>query len=90
VADPASELGAGQARFVFESDDAQASFECRLDGGVWAGCASPASYTGLADGAHTFEVRSVNADHLPDFTPARLAWTAGSGEMPVFIPLVTR
>lgn len=37
------------------------SFECRLDGGAWSGCASPQSYSSLGEGAHVFEVRGLNA-----------------------------
>ncbi|MBY0370609.1 hypothetical protein K2X33_07985 [bacterium] len=45
--------------FEFSSDSA-ASFECALDGAAFAACASPANYTGLADGTHQFQVRGLN------------------------------
>lgn len=33
---------------------------CRLDGGSFAPCASPRTYTGLGDGGHTFAVKAVD------------------------------
>ena len=44
-------------------------FECRIDGGAWAECASPYSPAGLADGAHSFEVRQNGSE------PARASFT---------------
>ncbi len=38
-----------------------ATLECRLDQAVFALCASPKSYTDLADGSHTFFVRATDA-----------------------------
>lgn len=49
------------ADFTFSSpNDPAALFECDLDGGGYAGCASPLSLTGLAHGGHTFRVRATN------------------------------
>ena len=71
-ADPSNQTS---ATFAFTASDPAATFECRLDAGAWAGCTSTKSYTGLAPGAHTFEVRATDAVGNTDATPASWAWT---------------
>ncbi len=70
------------AQFTFSGDDGSgsgvASYECRVDSteaGGWAPCASPKTYTSLADGAHKFEVRAVDAAGNVDQSPASFSWT---------------
>lgn len=65
TAAPATATSTGTAAFEFESDLAEAGFECRIDGGGWSVCNSPAAFTGLADGDHTFGLRAS----LPDSSP---------------------
>lgn len=40
-------------------------FQCRLDGGRWADCASPHRLVGLAPGAHDFAVRALTRKGRP-------------------------
>jgi len=53
------------ASFTFSANEAGSTFECRLDGpagqGVFAPCASPASFSGLAPGNYLFFVRAIDA-----------------------------
>jgi hypothetical protein len=48
------------AKATFSSDDAAAKLECSLDGAVFATCASPAEFSGLAVGSHKFDVRATD------------------------------
>ena len=58
---PASPTNQTSASFVFSDSGPGLTFSCRLDEGNFAPCASPVTYTGLSDGAHTFRVRATNA-----------------------------
>lgn len=61
------------AEFTFSSESG-ARFLCALDGAAVSGCVSPRRYTGLAVGAHTFEVRAIDAAGNIG-PPASYAWT---------------
>jgi hypothetical protein len=58
----------------FSSHDDNATFECNLDSSGWAPCTSPAAYTQLALGAHSFAVRAVDGG-VVDQTGASQTWT---------------
>ncbi len=61
--------------FTFHGSDTDDTFQCSLDGAPWASCTSPQAYTALAEGAHTFQVRAVNAAGEVDATPASVSFT---------------
>ncbi|MEM7125161.1 MAG: hypothetical protein AAF702_02465 [Chloroflexota bacterium] len=66
------------ATFEFSGSDALSGitkYECQLDGGGFTDCTSPAEYTDLAAGDHTFEVRAVDLAANADSTPATYTWT---------------
>ena len=57
---PTGTLTTSDTQLTFSSTDPTATFQCRLDAGSWADCTSPWQLTGLADGAHTAEVRATD------------------------------
>ena len=64
------------ASVVFSSDDPQAVFECRVDGGDFELCSSPLSLTALVDGAHVVQVMAINENSmLADQSPAEARWS---------------
>ena len=61
---PDAESYSAEAHFEFSADEADVTFECRLDSDEaadWGACDSPKEYSGLADGAHSFDVRATDA-----------------------------
>jgi predicted outer membrane repeat protein len=62
------------ASFAFSAGEA-ASFECKLDAGEWAACASGQAYAGLANGRHTFSVRATDRAGNGEAEPASYSWT---------------
>jgi hypothetical protein len=72
---PTGLIGQSTVTFAFHGSDADDTFQCALDGAPWVSCASPQQYTALAEGAHTFEVRAVNAAGEVDPTPASASFT---------------
>ena len=63
------------ATFSFDSTEEGSSFECALDRTAFTGCSSPATYTGLAEGAHAFAVRATDAAGNLDQGGASFDWT---------------
>jgi hypothetical protein len=78
--------------FSFSATESPATYACRLDGpadaiGAFQACASPKTYTALADGTYTFRVRATDAAGNVDATPATQTWTvAGGGGSPGTVP----
>jgi hypothetical protein len=82
---PSGTVTGGGAAFEFASSEAGSTFECRVDSAPWGPCVSPAAYSDLAAGAHTFRVRATDAAGNIDGSPAQRTWTfhdSGGSELP--------
>ena len=71
---PSGTVASTSAAFEFTASQADSTFECQLDGGGFGTCTSPASFSDLAQGGHTFDVRATNVDAQTG-APASAAWT---------------
>jgi hypothetical protein len=77
---PESSSSTGNATFWFWTDKpAYGWWECSLDGAEFDACSYPLHYQDLADGPHTFRVRSVDRFDQRDPTPAEWTWTIDTG-----------
>ena len=74
TAGPSGTVSSTTASFSFSASIVGSTFACSLDGGAYAGCISPTTYSGLAEGDHTFAVRATAAG-VTDPTPAMQGWT---------------
>jgi Ca2+-binding RTX toxin-like protein len=63
----------------FSSSEAESTFQCRYDLEAFRACSGPGATdtlaTALADGAHTFQVRAIDAAGNADATPATATFT---------------
>jgi Ca2+-binding RTX toxin-like protein len=81
---PPSKTEATTATFKFSSSETPSTFQCSLDGAAWSVCTTPASYSGLAPGPHTFDVRALDQYGNMDATPARATWTVTAAPLASF------
>jgi hypothetical protein len=70
------------ATVAFTSSAGSATFECKLDAGAFAPCTSPKTYSGLALGSHTVQVRATDSGGTTDPTPATASWTTTASPPP--------
>jgi hypothetical protein len=70
---PSNPTTATGASFSFSDGQAGVTFRCKLDGGVYAGCSSPASYSSLSWDSHTFSVVAVDG-YNQQSSPATYTW----------------
>ena len=72
---PSATTAEATADFTLQSDDADATFECSLDGAPFTACTAAVHFDALEDGDHTFEARATDAAGNVDLTPAHFEWT---------------
>jgi hypothetical protein len=72
---PSGLVASTSASFAFSSSESGVSgYQCSLDGGTFAACTTPKAYSGLAQGARSFQVRAVDALGNPGPSAPR-SWT---------------
>jgi Ca2+-binding RTX toxin-like protein len=69
VGGPSGNISDNTPTFDFSSNEAGASFECRIDSEPFAGCSSPFTAAPQGEGAHSFQVRATDAAGNTDSTP---------------------
>ena len=74
-AKPSNPSNVAAPTFGFSSTEAGSTFQCSLDGGAYAGCASPLTLPTLGEGPHTFHVRATDLAGNVDPSPAGYSWT---------------
>jgi hypothetical protein len=76
------------ASFTYASNEPGSTFQCKLDGEGFSSCpATGVSYAGLAEGAHAFQVRAVDASNNVDPTPAGYSFNVVLSPAPLAPPL---
>ncbi len=70
---PLNPSQSGSATFVFSSNEASATFTCKVDAKDPAPCTSPLLLTGLGDGSHTVAVTADDGCKA-DLSPATHTW----------------
>src|SRR4029079_1917439 len=85
---PSDPTNATGASFTFSSTQGGSTFEGALDRGGLTSCTSPKSYSGLADGSHTFQVRATDQAGNTDASPAQFTWTVDTSAPDTTIDLV--
>jgi hypothetical protein len=79
---PPSTTTSTSASLGFSSTESGSTFQCKLDSGAWANCASAKTYSGLVAGAHAFSVKATDAAGNTDPTPATDSWTVQTATPP--------
>ena len=62
------------AIFSFTSKKSGATYQCKLDNVDFSACTSPATYTELAEGSHSFSVKAIDEFGIEDDAPAQYTW----------------
>ncbi|HEV7400152.1 MAG TPA: hypothetical protein VGN84_07750, partial [Solirubrobacterales bacterium] len=79
---PSGTTTATSASVAFGSSESGSTFQCKLDSGSWSTCVSPAAYSALAVGSHTFSVKATDAAGNIDTSPATQSWTVQAATPP--------
>jgi hypothetical protein len=73
---PGKKVKQGRAKFLFESDEKESTFECKIDKKPFSQCGGSRTFNHLKDGNHKFKVRAVDRAGNKG-KPAKKKFTAG-------------
>jgi RHS repeat-associated protein len=74
ISGPSGTVTSVNQTFNFASSEAGGGYECSIDGGAYAACAPPKTYT-LSEASHTFKVRATDIAGHEDASPAERTFT---------------
>jgi hypothetical protein len=86
ISGPAQYTNETTASFSFSDVDPLVTFQCELDGGGFAPCASGVTYSSLSEGSHTFGVKAVDG-LLNESAVTSYTWTLDTTPPPP--PVIT-
>ncbi len=76
---PAAQSTSPVATFTFHATKLNCTFACTIDSGAPSACASPAVYSSLADGSHTFTVQATDPAGNVEVTAQSDSWNIYTG-----------
>jgi hypothetical protein len=77
---PPDPSGSPTASFTYSSNEPGSTFQCKLDGGNFNSCPTTGTtYSGLSEGAHTFQVRATDVSNNTDPSPAGYSFSVVLG-----------
>ncbi len=89
ASNPSASLVSTRAMSIsFSANQPVSGFVCSRDGLAFAACSSPVSYSGLADGNHSFTVKAVDLNGQTEATGASKTWTV-DGTAPTITSFTT-
>jgi hypothetical protein len=91
LAKPPDPSASASASFSYESNEPGSSFECSLDGAGFSACPSLGiTYSGLANGPHSFQVRAIDTSANVDPTPAGYSFSVAVAAGVVAAPVLAQ
>jgi hypothetical protein len=84
---PASLSNTTSPTFAFSDTEAGVSYLCKLDSGLYLACSNPVTYSGLAQGGHSFSVEAKDAAGNISSATTTYTWTIDS--IPPPAPVLT-
>ncbi|GAM10694.1 Y_Y_Y domain protein [Geobacter sp. OR-1] len=88
TATPTQNTQFSEASFTFSANQADCTFQCKIDANPFLSCTSPQVYSGLTDGSHTFTVQATDpAGNTSASAPTTQSytWKVDKNDLPVSV-----